>query len=193
MSQDSLWHFVYVHMGRRKSASDAVCTPWAGQAEEVIFPPDYGLGGFILEEKKKKIPLSIVIIGVLVVFLAAYYIYVNISTTPEEEAYAAAVQKVVELFDEKSNKAQQEEQKDKEEKTESYVEKIAKEEEQEARPYFDKYRKEYVKKENDSYRVELPVQEIMNSKVIREYTYEISVMEKDGKYIIDSMERKEIE
>ena len=142
-----------------------------------------------MEEKKKKIPLSFIIIGVLVAFLAAYYIYVHFSTTPEEEAYAAAVQRVVELFDEKSNKAQQEKEEE-EDKTESYVEKIAKEQEQEARPYFDTYHKEYVTKEEGGYLVELPVQEIMNSKVIQEYTYEIHVKGENGAYTVVSMEKK---
>lgn len=143
-----------------------------------------------MEEKKKKIPLSFIIIGVLVVFLAAYYIYVYFSTTPEEKAYAAAVQKVVELYDERSNKAQQEKEEE-EDKTESYVEKIAKEEETEARPYFDEYREKYVSKPEDGYLVELPVQEVINSEVVREYIYEIQVEEKDGEYTVVSMERKE--
>lgn len=146
-------------------------------------------GRFWFGREEKKVPLSIIIIGVLALLLAAYYIYVHVSTTPEEEAYAAAVQRVVELFDERSNKAQQEKEEE-EEKTESYVEKIAKEEELEARPYFDTYHKEYVSKEKDAYLVELPVQEILNSKVIQEYTYEIRVKEKDGKYTVVSMEKR---
>lgn len=140
-------------------------------------------------EQKKRISLGFIVIGVLVVILAIFYIYVHISTTPEEEAYAAAVQRVVELSDEQYNKANKANQ---EEEDESYVEKIAREKEEEAQPYFDKYRKEYVSKEGEGYLVELPVQEMLDYKVVKEYAYEIYVEERDGKYVVVSMERKEL-
>lgn len=151
---------------------------------------------FILEEQKKKISLGLILIGILVVILVFFYIYVHISTTPEEEAYAAAVQRVVELSDEQSNKARQEEEEKIawEKETESrprYVEKVAREKEAAAQPYFDKYREEYVVKEEDGYLVKMPVQEMLNDKVVKEYTYEIYVEERDGKYVVTSMERKE--
>ena len=145
------------------------------------------MGGFVLGEQKKRISLGFIVIGVLVVILAIFYIYVHISTTPEEEAYAAAVQRVVELSDEQYNKANQGEE------DESYVEKIAREKEEEAQPYFDKYRKEYVSKEGEGYLVELPVQEMLDYKVVKEYAYEIYVEERDGKYVVVSMNRKESE
>lgn len=145
------------------------------------------MGGFILETQKKKRPLGVIIIGVFVVVLAAFYIYVHVSTTPEEKAYAAAVQRVVELSDERYQKAQQDEE---EEEKESYVEKIARKQE-EARPYFDKYRKEYVAKEGEGYLVRMPVQEMLDDKVVAEYTYEIRVEKKDGEYAVVSMDKTE--
>lgn len=146
------------------------------------------MGGFKLEEQKKRIFFGLIVVGVFVVILAVYYAFVHFSTTPEEEAYAAALQRVVELSDEKYNKAQQEGENN---GKESYVEKIAREKEEESRPYFDKYRKEYVSKEGDGYLVELPVQDMLNEKVVREYIYEIYVEEKDGEYIVVSMDRNE--
>lgn len=142
-----------------------------------------------MEVKKKKVPIGLVIAGVLVVFLAVYYCFTYFTTTPEEKAYAAAVKRVVELSDEAYNKKNQE--KEEEESSKSYVEEIAKEQEEEARPYFDEYRKEYVKKEEGGYLVELPVQEILNSIVVNEYIYEIHVVEKDGTYHVSSMEKKD--
>ena len=148
-----------------------------------------------MEVQKKRISLGFIVIGVLVVLLAIFYIYVHFSTTPEEEAYAAAVQRVVELSDEQYNKALREkEEKDaRERETESrpyYVEKVAREKE-EAQPYFDKYRKEYVSKDGDGYLVELPVQEMLDYKVVEEYTYKIRVEERDGEFVVVSMERKD--
>lgn len=143
-----------------------------------------------MEMKKKKIPLGLIVMGALLAILAVYYIYVHLSTTPEEEAYAAAVQKVVEYFDEKNQKAQKQENEG-EEDAKSYVEEIAKEKEAETHPYFDKYREKYVKKDGDGYLVELPVQEMKNDKVVKESVYEIQVKENDGNYAVTSMDRKE--
>lgn len=141
-----------------------------------------------MEKNKKGISLGLIVIGVLVLILAVYYIYVHFTTTPEEEAYAAAVQKVVELSDKKNNSTPEED-----EETESYVEKLAKEEEEGTQPYFDEYREKYVSKEKDGYLVRLPVQEMLNYEVVQEYTYEVYVEEKDGKYTVITMERKGIE
>ena len=156
------------------------------------------MGGFIMETHKKRISRGLIVIGVLVVLLAVFYVYVHFSTTPEEEAYAAAVQRVVELSDERYNKAQQEEEEKiaREKETESrprYVEKVAREKEAAAQPYFDKYREEYVVKEGDGYLVKMPVQEMLNDKVVKEYTYEIYVEERNGEYVVVSMNRKESE
>lgn len=149
-----------------------------------------------MEEKKKRISLGLIVIIVLVVVLAIFYIYVHLSTTPEEEAYAAAVQRVVELSDEQYNKAHQEGEEKIAGKKEAetrpyYVEKIAREKEVAAQPYFDKYREEYVVKEENGYLVKMPVQEMLNDKVVQEYVYEIRVEERDGEYVVVSMERKE--
>ena len=144
-----------------------------------------------MEEQKKKISRSLIVIGIFVVILVFFYIYVHISTTPEEEAYAAAVQRVVELSDEQYNKARQENENESYvEKAKKYMEKMAREKEEEAQPYFDKYRKEYVSKEGDGYLVELPVQEMLDYKVVQEYTYEIYVEERAGEFVVVSMERK---
>ena len=81
-----------------------------------------------MEEQKKRISLGVIVIGVFVVILAVFYAYVHFSTTPEEEAYAAAVQRVVELSDEQYNKAQKKKEKEEnEENSPRYVEKIARE------------------------------------------------------------------
>ena len=138
------------------------------------------------KEKKKEITLGFIVLGVLVLILAVYLIYVRVTTTPEEEAYNAAVREIVELSDNKKNQSE-------EETSKSYIEELAKEEEKEAQPYFDKYREEYVSKEKDGYLVELPVQEMLNYEIVREYTYEVHVQEKDGEYIVTSMERKNTE
>ena len=143
-----------------------------------------------METQKKRVSRGLIVIGALVVILAVFYIYVHFSTTPEEKAYAAAVQRVVELSDEQYNKAQQGNEEDEEE---SYVEKIARKKEEEAQPYFDKYRQEYVSKEGDGYLVEMPVQEMLDYKVVQEYIYEIYVEERDGEYVVVSMNRKEFE
>lgn len=136
------------------------------------------------KDKKRGIPLGVIIIGGLIVILAVYYIYVSFSTSPEEEAYGAAVQKIVEYSDKENSRPEEETS------SESYIEKLAKDEEKKAQPYFDKYRKEYVTKEKDGYLVELPVQEMLNYEVVREYTYVVHVQEKDGEYTVISMERK---
>lgn len=136
------------------------------------------------KEKKNKISLGFIIVGALVLVLAVYYIYVHFTTSPEEEAYGAAVQKIVEISDEKNSKSEEESS------SKSYVEELAKDEDKEAQPYFDKYREEYVSKEKDGYLVELPVQEMLNYEVVREYTYEVHVQEKNGVYTVTSMERK---
>lgn len=146
-----------------------------------------------MDVQKKRISLGLIVIGVLAVLMAVFYIYVHFSTTPEEEAYAAAVQKVVELSDEQYNKAQQEKEGDEETSAPRYVEKIAREKEAEAQPYFDKYRKEYVSKEGDSYLVKLPVQEMLDYEVVQEYTYEIRVEERNGEYVVVSMDKKDSE
>ncbi len=136
-------------------------------------------------KNKKRVSFGLIILGFLIFVLVVYYIYVHFTTTPEERAYAAAVQKVVEVFNEKSGAAA----KDEEEKTESYVEKLAKDED-EVQPYFDEYQEKYVSKKKDGYLVKLPVQEMLNYEVVREYTYEVYVEEKDGEYTVVSMEQK---
>jgi hypothetical protein len=108
---------------------------------------------------------------------------VHFTTTPAEKAYAAAVQKVVESYEKKNNTSQQDE-------TDSYVEQLAKDEEN-VQPYFDKYREEYVTEEAGSYRVVLPVEEILEEEVVREYTYEILVKEENGTFTVVSMEKTE--
>lgn len=144
-----------------------------------------------MEVQKKRISLGLIAIGVLVVLLVVFYIYVHFSTTPEEEAYAAAVQRVVELSDERYNKTQQEKEEDEETSAPRYVEKIARKKEAEAQPYFDKYREEYVSKEGDGYLIKMPVQEMLDYEVVQEYTYEIRVEERDGEYVVVSMDRRE--
>lgn len=145
--------------------------------------------------KGKKFKTGLIVVLVVVVLLGVYYTYVHFTTTPQEKAYAAAVQRVVEISDEKYNEMikKQEESADQNADKEGYLEKIARKEEAFAQPYFDIYREKYVTKEENTYIVELPVQEMIKDQVVSEYTYKIIVEEKNGTYEVVSLEKQKIE
>lgn len=137
----------------------------------------------IMKTNRKKFTIVGIVLGIVVLLLAGYYTYVYFTTSPEEKAYNLAVQKIVEQSDERKNQSG-------ENPSKSYLEEMAKEEEDDAQPYFDIYRKEYVSEEKEGYLVTIPVEEMRDEQTVMTYTYEVHVENKNGTLSVTSMERK---